>query len=40
LAIAAKAASCATEYQVRSKPSISDVQDGHGLSQFGPNIHE
>src|SRR4051812_10600724 len=34
--MAAKAASCATEYQARSKPSISEVQEGHGLSQFGP----
>ena len=40
LAMAAKAASRVTEYQARSKPSISDVQEGQGLSQFGPNMNE
>jgi hypothetical protein len=40
LAMAAKAAFWLTEYQARSKPSTSDVQEGHGLSQFGPNMNE
>ena len=38
--MATKAACWLTEYQARSKPSTSDVHDGQGLSQFGPNMNE
>jgi hypothetical protein len=39
-AMATNAALRETEYQVRSNPSISDVHEGHGLSQLGPNMKE